>query len=29
MARTYLPSSVDRLCHWLDTGRFTRVLATA
>lgn len=26
MARTYLPTSVDRLRHWLDTGHFTREL---
>jgi len=24
MARTYLPTSVDRLQHWLETGHFTR-----
>lgn len=26
MARTYLPTAVDRLQHWLETGRFTREL---
>lgn len=29
MAPAYLPLSVDRLSHWLDTGHFTRVLPTA
>lgn len=27
MARTYLPLSVERLRHWLDTGHFTRIPA--
>ncbi|WP_161958478.1 phosphotransferase enzyme family protein [Ornithinimicrobium cavernae] len=26
MARTYLPTSVDRLAHWLATGHFTRAV---
>ncbi|MCK0112976.1 phosphotransferase [Ornithinimicrobium sp. F0845] len=26
MARTYLPATVDRLRHWLETGHFTRQL---
>jgi hypothetical protein len=28
MAGTYLPRTVNRLRHWLDSGHFTRVLPT-
>ncbi|HKX69044.1 MAG TPA: phosphotransferase [Intrasporangium sp.] len=28
LAQTYLPLSVDRLRHWMRTGRFTRALPT-
>ncbi|WP_114906546.1 phosphotransferase enzyme family protein [Ornithinimicrobium murale] len=28
LARTYLPTAVDRLSRWLETGRFTREVST-